>query len=68
MKKDQAYDKVVKGKKVGIVGESHIWDGPLNQQDRAHAVGSSSGIKGMKVSQFPLKYMGSPITKVAQGD
>ena len=68
MKKDQAYDKVVKGKKVGIVGESHIWDGPLNQQDRAHAVGSSAGIKGMKVSQFPLKYMAGPITQIAKGD
>ena len=68
MKKDKAYDKDVKGKKVGIVGESHIWDGPLNQQDRAHAVGSSSGIKGMKVSQFPLKYMAGPITQIAKGE
>ena len=68
MKKDKAYDKVVKGKKVGIVGESHIWDGPLNLQDRAHAVGSSSGIKGMKVSQFPLKYMAGPITQIAKGE
>ena len=30
--------------KVGIVGESHIWDGPLNQVGRLHAPGSSSGI------------------------
>jgi hypothetical protein len=71
MHEDKAYNKASKSKKVGIVGESHIWDGPLNQKGRLHQVGSSSGIKGMSVSKFPcdpivyqVKY---PITSIAQG-
>ena len=31
MHNDEAFQKASKGKKVGVVGESHIWDGPLNQ-------------------------------------
>jgi hypothetical protein len=57
--------------KIGVVGESHIWDGPLNQEGRLHGSGSSSGITGMQVSKFPesrtsmqVKY---PITTLAQG-
>ena len=31
MHEDKAYNNASKNKKVGIVGETHIWDGPLNQ-------------------------------------
>ena len=71
MHEDKAYNKASKDKKVGIVGESHIWDGPLNQSGRMHRSGSSSGITGMQVSKFPcepvayqVKY---PITAVVKG-
>ena len=71
MHEDKAYNQASKNKKVGIVGESHIWDGPLNQSGRMHKSGSSSGITGMQVSKFPcdpvayqVKY---PITAIAQG-
>ena len=45
---DPHAEKMGKGK-VGIVGESHIWDGPLSQIGRLHGEGSSSGIYGMKL-------------------
>tara|TARA_B100000925_G_C21952403_1_gene449582 strand:+ start:431 stop:649 length:219 start_codon:yes stop_codon:yes gene_type:complete len=68
MKDDKAYNKASKNKKVGIVGESHIWDGPLNQTGREHGKGSSSGIHGMEVSKYPENAysLGTPITKKAQ--
>ena len=31
-KYDPAMEKLKPGKHVGIVGESHIWDGPLDKQ------------------------------------
>ena len=54
MHEDKAYNKASKNNKISIVGESHIWDGPLNQSGRAHGVGSSSGITGMQVSKLSL--------------
>ena len=66
MKHDPGYNKASKNKKVGIVGESHIWDGPLNQEGRMHGVGSSSGITGMQVLKYPSKYQAGPITLIAQ--
>ena len=44
LKYDPSMEKLKPGKHVGIVGESHIWDGPLDQSGRAHGMGSSSGI------------------------
>ena len=64
-KTDPAMEKLKPGK-VGIVGESHIWDGPLDQDGRPHGVGSSSGIKGMQVLKAPSMYKGGPITKLAK--
>ena len=71
MHEDKAYNKASKNKKVGIVGETHIWDGPLNQTGRSHASGDSSGITGMQVSKYQqsntemqVKY---PVTALAQG-
>ena len=70
-KYDPSMEKLKPGSKVGIVGESHIWDGPLNQDGRMHSVGSSSGITGMQVSKascgrnaYQVEY---PITALAQG-
>ena len=70
-KYDPSMEKLKPGSKVGIVGESHIWDGPLNQEGRIHGVGSSSGITGMEVSKAPCGpnayQMKFPITKLVQG-
>ena len=66
MHEDKAYNKASKNNKVSIVGESHIWDGPLNQDDRKHGVGSSSGITGMQVSKYPTPYESGPITQRAK--
>ena len=50
--------------KVGIVGESHIWDGPLSQKGRLHGMGSSSGITGMHLKTDGVPYGGpEPVTK-----
>jgi|TARA_B100000787_G_C16088769_1_gene247910 hypothetical protein len=65
-KYDPALEKLKPGKKVGVVGESHIWDGPLDQTGRQHGVGSSSGITGMQVSKFPTPYQRGPITQRAK--
>ena len=65
-KYDPAMEKLKPGTKVGIVGESHIWDGPLDQQGRLHAPGWSAGITGMQVSKYPTKYIAGPITTIAK--
>ena len=62
---DPHAEMVGKGK-VGIVGESHIWDGPLDQEGRLHGVGSSSGITGKQVLKAPTYYKGMPITQCAK--
>ena len=65
-KYDPAMEKLKPGSKVGIVGESHVWDGPLDQEGRAHGVGSSSGITGMQILKAPTPYQKGPITMKAQ--
>ena len=65
-KYDPAMEKLKPGSKVGIVGESHIWDGPLDQHGRLHAPGWSAGITGMQVSKYPSKYIAGPITTIAK--
>ena len=63
---DPHAEKMGKGK-VGIVGESHIWDGPLSQVGRLHGEGSSSGITGMKLKLGAVPYSGmGPITHKAK--
>jgi len=62
---DPHAEKMGKGK-VGIVGESHIWDGPLDQEGRPHGSGSSSGITGMQILKAPVSYKGMPITECAK--
>tara|TARA_B100001175_G_scaffold265200_1_gene235450 strand:+ start:8980 stop:9192 length:213 start_codon:yes stop_codon:yes gene_type:complete len=65
-KYDPGMEKLKPGTKVGIVGESHIWDGPLDQVGRPHAKGSSRGPHGMHVLKAPLSYKGMPITECAK--
>ena len=49
-KTDPNYNEVMASKNAhGVVGESAIWDGPLDQTGRAHGKGNSSGITGMQI-------------------
>jgi hypothetical protein len=66
MHNDKAHQKAAKGSS-GVVGESHIWDGPLSQEGRLHGQGSSSGITGMEVLKAPTMYRSGPITQLAKG-
>jgi hypothetical protein len=56
-----------KGKKIGIEGESHIWDGPLSQLNRSHGPGRSNGLWGMKLPKAMTPYTAGPITEIAKG-
>jgi|TARA_R110000765_G_scaffold325647_1_gene417051 hypothetical protein len=67
MHNDKAHQKAAKGSS-GVVGESHIWDGPLSQEGRLHGQGSSSGITGMQVLKAPTMYRSGPITQLAKGE
>ena len=66
MIEDKAHTHASKNDKVGIVGESHIWDGPLDQEGRMHGEGTSNGRKGMKLKLAPCSYSPGPITSKAQ--
>ena len=66
MIEDKSHTHASKNNSVGIVGESHIWDGPLDQAGRPHGSGSSSGITGMSVLKAPVSYKGMPITECAK--
>ena len=66
-KYDPAMEKLKPGKKVGVVGESHIWDGPLDQADRPHGKGNSSGITGMSILKADVPYKGLNAVLCAQG-
>ena len=66
IKYDPSMEKLKQGTKVGVVGESHIWDGPLDQSDRRHGKGSSSGIEGMQILKTPTAYSAGPITQKAK--
>ena len=67
MIEDKAHTHASKNDNVGIVGESHIWDGPLDQKGRLHDVGSSNGSKGMKLKLADVPYIAGPITQIAKG-
>ena len=67
-KYDPAMEELKPGKHVGIVGESHIWDGPLDQVGRQHGMGSSSGITGMQVLKAPVPYKPLNAVLCAQRD
>ena len=65
-KYDPSMERLKPGTKVGVVGESAIWDGPLDQQGRLHGMGSSSGITGMQVLKASTKEPQGPITQIAK--
>ena len=66
-KYDPSMEELKPGKKVGVVGESHIWDGPLDQADRPHGKGSSSGMTGMSILKADVPYKGLNAVLCAQG-
>ncbi len=65
-KYDPSMEKLKPGSKVGIVGESHIWDGPLDQVGRPHGQGRSAGITGMQVLKDITPFKSGPITQNAK--
>ena len=69
MIEDKAHTHASKKNSVGIVGESQIWDGPLDQQGRLHGKGSSNGSYGMKLKFGEVRDGAccQPITQVAKG-
>jgi hypothetical protein len=69
MIEDKAHTHASKKDSVGIVGESQIWDGPLDQAGRLHGQGSSNGAKGMKLklAAVPMEACCQPITQIAKG-
>jgi|TARA_R110002020_G_scaffold420825_1_gene629944 hypothetical protein len=68
MIEDKAHTHASKKQAVGIVGESQIWDGPLDQAGRLHGKGSSNGAHGMKLKLSHVPYQGGPITKIAKAN
>ena len=66
MIEDKSHTHASKNNSVGIVGESQIWDGPLDQEGRPHGIGSSSGIYGMKLKLASVPYVAGPITQIAK--
>ena len=64
---DPGHTRDSKRGKIGIVGETHIWDGPLSQKGRLHGEGSSSGIYGMKLKLDGVPFKGGPITQICKG-
>jgi len=66
-KYDPSMEKLKPGQHVGVVGESHIWDGPLDQAGRPHGKGASNGITGMQILKAPSMYKAGPITTLAKG-
>jgi len=66
MIEDVAHTEASKNNSVGIVGESQVWDGPLDQHGRLHGKGASNGAYGMKLKLAHVPYKAGPITKLAQ--
>jgi hypothetical protein len=68
MIEDKAHTHASKKDSVGIVGETRIWDGPLDQagRRRLHGKGSSNGSRGMKLKLGAVPYKAGPITKLAE--
>ena len=65
MIEDKSHTKASKHNSVGIVGESQIWDGPLDQDGRPHMPGSNRGPSGMKLKLAAVPYSAGPITQKA---
>ena len=52
--------------KGGIVGESHVWDGPIDTSGFPMGKGSSSGANGMEIKKYLTEYKAGPITQRAK--
>ena len=55
--------------KHGTVGESAVWNGPLDTDGFPMGKGSSSGANGMQIKKYPCKSydLNPPITQIAKG-
>jgi hypothetical protein len=62
--------KIIKAPSLqGTVGESYVWDGPLDTSGFPMGKGSSSGANGMQIKKYPCKSyeLQGPITQRAKG-
>lgn len=52
----------------GTVGESHVWDGPIDLDGFPQVKGSNRGPNGMQVKKYPCKSyeLQGPITQRAK--
>lgn len=66
MEMKQTTPAVKKIENNGITGANALWDGPLDVTGFPLGKGSSSGAKGMKLSQAKCEYDGRPITQRAK--
>lgn len=58
---------IIKNPKLeGEVGESHVWDGPIDLTSFPKGKGSSSGKNGLEVLKYPCDYKAGPITSRAK--
>jgi len=67
---DDRSKKIIKAPSLqGTVGESYIWDGPLDTSGFPMGKGSSSGANGMQIKKYPCKSyeLNPPITQRAKG-
>ncbi len=67
---DDRSKKIIKAPSLqGTVGESYIWDGPLDTSGFPMGKGSSSGVNGMQIKKYPCKSyeLNPPITQRAKG-
>ena len=67
---DDRSKKIIKAPSLqGTVGESYIWDGPLDTSGFPMGKGSSSGTNGMQIKKYPCKSyeLQGPITQRAKG-
>ena len=70
MIEDKSHTRASRNNSVGIVGESQLWDGPLDQVDRPHVPGASNaGQRAMKLklATVPYKNCAVPISTRAKG-
>ena len=64
---DHTIEKLLKKPTLqGQVGESHVWDGPLDTEGFPMGKGSSSGANGMEIKKYPTEYKAGPITQRAK--
>lgn len=61
---EHSIDKIIKKPVLqGQIGETHLWDGPLDTTGFPMGKGSSSGKNGMEIKKYPCNYSVEPITQ-----